>query len=321
MNLKCAVCIASLALTVPAPAHAQGNAQRSALGQLRFREGRLLFHDGRYAEAVELFLESQRLEPAPGTMANVAFCYDKLGRTAPAWIAYKESARAARESGKNAWAAMAEAGAAALERSGPRVIISLSKEVDFEGLALELDDMVFPRTLWGESPPVTLGWHEIRASAAGRQRWSSRFDTDGEHTTVVVIPKLEPLPATPSTKAPPVGPPLGSHSHPMSAKRIAAVTVFGVSLVGLTSSATLGVLSKAAYSDSASECGARVCTGRGDSLRNRAIAELNGASVALVIAGVALAGAATLWWTSPGGVRLEASGTQTEVSLAAGGHW
>src|SRR5688572_3120545 len=57
-----------------------------------FDQGRKLMGDGNYALAAQKLEESHRLEPAPGTLLNLAECYVKLGRTASAWSTYRTAA-------------------------------------------------------------------------------------------------------------------------------------------------------------------------------------------------------------------------------------
>jgi tetratricopeptide (TPR) repeat protein len=69
--------------------------------------------EGKYEEACAAFAESLRLEPATGTLYNIALCSEKLGRTASAWSAYK--AVAADASSNADRARMAKEKAALLE--------------------------------------------------------------------------------------------------------------------------------------------------------------------------------------------------------------
>ena len=57
-----------------------------------FDQGRKLYTAGKYEEAAEKFRESQRLDPAPGTLLNLAECYVKLGKTASGWSTFREAA-------------------------------------------------------------------------------------------------------------------------------------------------------------------------------------------------------------------------------------
>lgn len=55
-----------------------------------FREGREAAHNGQHEEACRLFSESYGLDPAAGTLLNMALCEEELGRTASARKHYRE---------------------------------------------------------------------------------------------------------------------------------------------------------------------------------------------------------------------------------------
>jgi tetratricopeptide (TPR) repeat protein len=81
--LWCAVAGTLLAamLVVATDARAADPAAADAL----FRRGRELLASGDYALACPLFQESMRLDPAPGTLLNLADCTERTGKLATAW--------------------------------------------------------------------------------------------------------------------------------------------------------------------------------------------------------------------------------------------
>jgi hypothetical protein len=68
-------------------AHA-GAAPDEASAEAHFRAGRAALAQGNYAEACARFSESQRLDPAPGTLLNLGECKQRLGLFASAWEHY-----------------------------------------------------------------------------------------------------------------------------------------------------------------------------------------------------------------------------------------
>jgi hypothetical protein len=60
-----------------------------------FNEGLRLMQSDHCQDAIAYFVESQRSDPAAATLANLATCYARLGRTGSAYSTYKLAARAA----------------------------------------------------------------------------------------------------------------------------------------------------------------------------------------------------------------------------------
>src|SRR5260221_7312921 len=77
-----------------AQAHAAPGDQPMA--QALFEEARALMNSQHVEEACLKFAESQRLDPASGTLLNLAVCHEKQGRTATAWSEYNDVVATAR---------------------------------------------------------------------------------------------------------------------------------------------------------------------------------------------------------------------------------
>ena len=76
--------VALLLVVAPARAQAPTSTDKVAAEAL-FEEGRRLVAAGSFVDACPKFADSQRLDPSPGTLLNLASCYEKLGRSATAW--------------------------------------------------------------------------------------------------------------------------------------------------------------------------------------------------------------------------------------------
>src|SRR6187549_3979092 len=66
-----------------------------SLAESQFNEGRKLMEGGRPKEACPKFESSQRLDPALGTLLNLADCYERIGLLASAQRRFLEAAQAA----------------------------------------------------------------------------------------------------------------------------------------------------------------------------------------------------------------------------------
>ncbi|MCL2451247.1 MAG: hypothetical protein FWD17_20060, partial [Polyangiaceae bacterium] len=74
-------CTAVIACAGPGAGHAFAQtASEEAAAEALFEQGRDLMLAGRVAEACPKFAESERLDPAPGTLLNLATCYERNGQ-------------------------------------------------------------------------------------------------------------------------------------------------------------------------------------------------------------------------------------------------
>jgi hypothetical protein len=85
--LSAGFCWCMVATGIPASAQPRDPATAEAL----FRQGRQAMEAKNYREACPKFAESQRLEPASGTLMNLATCEERLGKLASAWQHWKEA--------------------------------------------------------------------------------------------------------------------------------------------------------------------------------------------------------------------------------------
>jgi hypothetical protein len=186
-----------LALVTTSPVRAD-EAQEAAAAEALFREGRSLLAEGKLREACKKFAESKRLDPAPGTMLNLARCYEDLGRTASAWAAYRELMQGASKLGQTARAEFAAQKAAALEPSLATIVIRVAPEHRLEGLAVEYDGTPLGLAAWNSRVPVDPGPHRVTASVPGRRSWSQSIDVPAAASATVDVPLLVPVPTQPS---------------------------------------------------------------------------------------------------------------------------
>jgi Flp pilus assembly protein TadD len=106
------------------PAFAQTvDAANEATSRALFDEGRRLMQKGDYAAACGKFEEGQRLAPGIGLKFNLAECYEKVGKVASAWSAYRDVASLARTQSQETRETIATQRADAIEGRVPRLKI------------------------------------------------------------------------------------------------------------------------------------------------------------------------------------------------------
>lgn len=188
--------------TVSASAPAQSNTD-AVLAETLYRQGRDLMAQGKASEACPKFAESQRLDPATGTLLNLAACYEAVGRLASAWLAYTEASVAARRDQREDRVRFAQDHIAALEPKLSRLTIVVPPEADTTGLEVRLNAALLGPASRGVATPVDPGEYRIEARAPGRKPWQQRIMVGKESDNkTITVPPLAPEPVKPGqTKA------------------------------------------------------------------------------------------------------------------------
>ncbi|HWO17144.1 MAG TPA: tetratricopeptide repeat protein [Kofleriaceae bacterium] len=180
--------------TVPTLVRAQ---PAGAQAEVLFREGRALMTAGKIAEACAAFEQSQKLDPAPTTLINLAGCREKLGQLASAWGLFLEAERQTRSASDDVAQQLnkvARERAAKLEPRVPKLTISVPDQSKIDGLEIVRDKESIPAVMWNRALPVDGGTYTITARAPGANEWSTRVTLASEADTKTVdIPDLRNL--------------------------------------------------------------------------------------------------------------------------------
>lgn len=118
---------------------------------------------GDHAEAAVRFAESQRLEPAPGTLLNLAIAEEKLGRLSSAWAHARSAVEQLPSSDDRA--AVARDVFARLDRRVPRIVLR-TKGLPRDA-RVELDGSELRAGSFGLPIPVDPGPHRVTIAAPG----------------------------------------------------------------------------------------------------------------------------------------------------------
>ncbi len=269
-----------LALASPVSA---ASAQDQAAADVLFKDAKKLTAASDFEHACPKFAESQRLDPSSGTLLSVGNCYEKLGKLASAYGAFREAEVSARNSGDTGRQAEAARRAEALTPQLAKLAIVVPPTARVPGFEVKKDGTIVGEGQWGSSLPADAGHHEIVASAPGYKPWSTivRIDTNGSSASVEV-PPLEKRPDGAVT---------GSGGFAWSTQRTVGVVIGVVGLAGLGVGAGFAVKAASKNGDSLPHCQSAditKCDAAGVDLRNQAF------DAAHVATGTFIAGAAVL---------------------------
>ncbi|WP_438022340.1 hypothetical protein [Sorangium sp. So ce233] len=326
--------LAALTALAPAARAAEPTREERAAAVALFDEGRALMAAGKHAEACPKFAESHGIDPGIGTLFNLSDCYERIGRTATAWIGFRDVAAASLSAGQMERERVARARAAALEPRLSRLQIVVPPEAAVAGLELTRDGVPVGRALWGTAVPLDPGEHRVAAAAPGHSPWETTIAVEKPGVVSVSVPALARAPASsaaPGTvvapKAvaapPPAGPPADAPSpQGGSIRKPIGIVGVGLGVVGLGVGTALGFMAKSTF-DEATEGGhcneAGECVDqRGLDLRDDAVMKGNIGTAAFIVGAVLAAGGAILWITAPSA---PPAGTASARGLTGGAPW
>ncbi|WP_394831064.1 PEGA domain-containing protein [Pendulispora rubella] len=169
------------------PANAQSSA---AAAESLYQEGQRLMASGNVHDACIKFGQSQKLEPATGTLLNLASCHEKEGKTASAWAEFNEAIAGTVRAGQKDREAYARSHAVALEKQLRRMVVEVPQPPP--GTEVQLDGESLGSVALGAAIPVDPGEHEITVSAPKKKTWSQKVKFEpGPGNTRVPVPPLE----------------------------------------------------------------------------------------------------------------------------------
>ncbi len=186
-----ALLVAMLATAVPCRAHAQEN---SAKGEELFQLGRAALGDGRYELALTYFEQSYEVDPALGTLLNLAVCEEKLGRLAAA-LSHLDTALKT-VPGMDKRRPLIADRLAELERRTPRLTIRVHPPIE-KGTVVVLDTRTLDRNDLDKAIRVDPGRHELSCAGTSGDRCALGF-TIGEGDDAVqnlAVATSQPLPS------------------------------------------------------------------------------------------------------------------------------
>ncbi len=225
-------CSLSLALSPGVRAETSGRAPAAeqvrdpATAEALFRQGRQAMEAKDFQQATQKFAESQRLDPAAGTLMNLATSEEKVGRLASAWQHWKEAIDSLPVNDDRI--AFAQSRVQDLEKKLPRLQVTLGKGAS-DGAKVYRDEIELGPAGQGVPLPVDPGPHTVTVRMPGRFSKSTTISVGvGEQAMIDVQPGA-------------VDPSAGTVAAKGSAKTIGWI-VGGVGVVGIGTAAVTGMM-------------------------------------------------------------------------------
>ncbi len=288
------------------------SAEPATPAEQAFTRGKDALTVGKYAEACAAFEDSQRLDPQPVTLFNIALCDEQLGKLASALAIYTQLVEHDDTPGRRAKSAemLGE-----LSVRVPRLEIRVADPPP--GLEITVNGVP---ALDRKNLPVDLGTSRIVARAPGIPEWTGEVTAkaEGERLSITIPLGTARPPATPRDGAP----------RPVSTlsgrEKLGLVLLVGGGVVALAGGGTFGLLARSAWHDAKDVCGGTVCTTQmdldaGQVLVDRARTRGTIATALVVAGGLVAVGGAIVWITAPDAERkvaLAPTGTASSFGLA-----
>jgi serine/threonine-protein kinase len=321
-----AIAILAVAVGAGAARAQEASGADLAAAEALFEEGKKLSDAGSFADSCARFEASMSLVPRLGVQLNLADCYERVGKTASAWVAFGQAAALARRI-SDARETFALERQQALAPRLSRLRLSIT-HAGVEGFSLTRDGMRIPPSVYDVEVPVDPGLHQIEAAAPGRLPWSTQVAVSEEGNVVtVVIPELERTPRPPP--APPAAPPVAPTTRDAGKDRPGVTRpvwiTAGVGGVGIGVGATLGLVARSLRQEASRDCDSSGnCTDAAYALIQRSHRNGNLSTCAFAIGGVALGASIVLYLRGArdrgrSSVHLVPAMTSSAVGAAIGG--
>jgi len=145
------------AMMTPVIAHAQPS-ENAVAAEALFDAGRADVEKGDFANACPKFLQSHKLDPAAGTLINLADCEEHVGHLAAAWLAWREAVERLPLGDPRLPTVTQRRDA--MEKRVPRLTIRLGR-VESSDFVVTKDEAALPKDLLDVPLPVDPGRHVI----------------------------------------------------------------------------------------------------------------------------------------------------------------
>ena len=288
-------CALAALFFVVAPAQAKGGAAAEAADRL-FKEAKALMSESRFNEACPKLEESQRLDPATGTLLALAVCHESEGRIATAYREFKQVLPATAGEKRRDREALVQARLKDLAPRLPKVVVVVEgAAAQAPGLSVRLDGEVLEPSLYGTDVFVDPGAHTVEATASSGEPFRATSTLAERAVRRIVVPPFTARPAAVAEQHPTPAPSDGPAITPRTLGKV----LMGAGLVGVGVGAVFGVQAIQKSSDAKSLCDPAACTDpRALSVNDDAKSAATLPTIAFALGGAALIGGGIVWLTA-----------------------
>lgn len=285
-----------------ASVEAAPTSQELAAAEALFEEGQQLVEKGDFPTACDRFEKSQALDPQVGTLLYLATCHEQLGKTATAWIEFKDAEAQAQTANKPERVKQAQDGVARVGALLSKATIKL--EAPTEGQVVTVNGVVVK--VFDTALPYDPGTLTVEATAKGKKKHSQSVELASKASLDVVVPKLE------DEAAVPIEPPAKDHTFAY----VIGGAGLGVTALGF---AFGGVAMAQQSSADDGHCDATTCDQEGLDLYDQATAFAWASNVTVGVGLAAVATGVVLFFVLPGEERSNTALLPTFAPAPGGG--
>ncbi len=308
------------AILVPLAPSAALAASPASQAAARDAQGRKMMAAHDYTAACAKFEESQSISPSVAASLDLGACYEKSGKLASAWNAYKSAAAAAAAGHQKAHAQAARKAMSRVESKMSRITINVADSARASGLEVRMDGNAVDASDWGNALPKDGGSHDVEATAPGKKAWKKHVDLDANGQTVTVdVPSLED--DAPPKKVAVAGGAKGSNGegaadgsnpapegataadkdpHPGQSQRTIGIAVGIAGIAGIATGIVAGIVASSDANSLKAACGSGpTCDSSNQGTHDSAVTWATVSDVTFIVGGAALATGAVVYLTAP----------------------
>jgi len=264
-----------------------------------FKHAQKLRDAGQVTQACADFAESLRLDPALGTLLNLADCHAADGKTATALAEFEQAEHQAQARKDHERESFAREQVNALSPKLSYVQLVPAPGATFD--AVTLDGAPLDRGMWAAHVALDPGTHKFVFSADGKAPRAVDVTVSGPGVQTVPVASLDPIaaPPPPPPAPPPPPPPPPPEPAQGSGLRTLGFVVGGVGVVGIGLGSYFGVTAISNKNSGNAHCSGKLCDPQGLSLESDAHTDAAISTVAFAVGAVALAAGAYFVISAP----------------------